>query len=219
MVTIGSQLITLDPKDTKDFMPKFKFTCLDLYRQSTLSRQHPRHGAVEISNSIRHTSLAPKWYHRHLRQNLPVPFNPFRFHILRGVTRSRHKDLQCNHAAHNRHRTIRQSSCRKTYHTVRARETFDYTGQTALGHNAMTNYDLSEDICTYILDSGAPRSHRRDLSLIQKPRPVHRKTKTATCQIVHCTHHRQTGILKNKCHELRFPVVLSPNITSNLLSV
>ena len=99
--TIGSQLIALDPKDTKDFI--HKFNRLDMYRQSSVPESASIHGDLGSTTPIR-TRTAFPWYPRQTRFHLPIPKNPCRFHLSRGVQRPRHTDQECHHPAHPRHR-------------------------------------------------------------------------------------------------------------------
>ena len=217
---IGTQLIALDPNDIKDFV--HKFNRLNLYRMSTQLRPSPLHGDAGSSNLIRNSAPSTQWYNRTPRRHLAhlaVPKNPCRFHMSRGVLRPRHTDIECNHPAHPRHR-IRQPPRAKAYNTARVA-----LGHPEYGHDMAMDMDdtaspvIPDNNCTYILDSGAHPSHVTNLSAIHQPEKINHRTKTATNQIVKCTHTGQTTIKTNKGHTLKVSAVVSPDITSNLLSV
>ena len=214
---IGSHLIALDPKDTKDFV--HKFNRLTMYRQPTQLPPSHMHGDAGGSNSIKTSAPAPYWYNRTPRRNLPVPKNPYRFHMSLGVSRLRHTDLESNHTAHSRH-LARPQSLSKPQNTARtAHGHFDYTGDTGMAMDDTASEDPLDDNCTYIFDSGAHPSHITNLSTIHQPKQTSHKTKTATNQIVQCTHTGQTTIKTNKGHTLMVAAFVSPDIISNLLSV
>ena len=59
----------------------------------------------------------------------------------------------------------------------------------------------------------------KTLSSLHNPRPAPNKTKMATNQAVPCTHVGQITIRTNKCHSLKVTAVITPRVTSNLLSV
>ena len=114
--SIGSQLIALDPTDTKDFV--HKFNRLDMYRRSSLPKTSVMHGDIGPANAFKNRTPSP-WYNRQSRHNLLIPKNPCRFHMSRGVHRPRHTDQECNHPAHPRHRYARPPTRPKQLHTAR----------------------------------------------------------------------------------------------------
>ena len=161
--TIGSHLIALDPKDTKDFV--HKFNRLTMYRQPTQLRPSHMHGDTGGSNSIKNSAPAPYWCNRTPPRNLPVPKNPCRFHMSLGVSRPRHTDLECNHTAHPRHRARPQSRS-KPHNTARtAHGHFDYTGDIGM---AMDD-TASEAPSTTTVRTSSTRVHTPPISRTYRP--------------------------------------------------
>ena len=199
------------------------FNRLDMYRRSSLPKPSITHGDIGPANAFKNRTPSP-WYTRQPRHNLPITKNSCRFQILRGVPRPRHTYQEYNYPAHPRHRYARLPTRPKQLHTARLTQShIEYAQDADAVHTDMLNHeahhDLIEDQFTYILDSGAHPSHMKTRFSLHNPRPASNRTRTATNPTVPFTHVGQTTIRTNKGHFLHVTAVVSPRVTSNLLSV
>ena len=200
---IGMQLIALNPTTVQEFA-------------------HRYNRIAQYQNAPTHTRPAPisrRWATLQTRRQ-PLPRqldNPCRYHQLRGIIQPQHTDEECRNPNHPKNKRAKgHPKARVAYDPE---DVYEDEQHDQYVYNPRDDNMTEDDLCTFILDSGAHPTHlTRPTKHMRKTRQaIH--TSTATNTKSKCTHHGKTTIRTNKNIRLQVPAVANPAITTNLISV